>query len=91
MSDPGGIPFTDERAYDALPSGRTGAYRVRRGLFRKAILQFQWKSLRSPSNGGGYEIGWMDEDPDRAPYVLVFDTPWFQQLYKRNLSNVEKP
>lgn len=72
----GGIPFTDIRAYEGI-TGRTGAYRTRRGWFGKAILQYQWRALRSSQSGGGHEIGWSDEDPDKAPYVLVFDTPWF--------------
>lgn len=86
MSDAGGIPFTDKRAYDALPSGRTGAYRVRRGWFGRAILQYQSKSLRSLEDGGGYAISWHDEEYERAPYVLVFDTPWFQRIHKEQTS-----
>ncbi len=81
MTDAGGIPFTDIRAYEGI-TGRTGAYRVRRGWFGKAILQYQWRSLRSPQSGGGHEIGWSDETYEKAPYVLVFDTPWFMRKYK---------
>ena len=81
MTDAGGILFTDIRAYEGI-TGRTGAYRVRRGLFGKAILQYQWRSLRSDAQGGGHEIGWSDEEYQRAPYVLVFDTPWFLRKYK---------
>ena len=84
------LPFADIRAYDKIPCGRTGAYRTRRGWFGKAILQYQWKSLRSPQSGGGYEIGWSDEYEDQAPYVLVFDTPWFLREYKPRQKQPER-
>lgn len=89
MNSGNDMPFTDERAYHKIPCGRTGAYRARRGWFGKAILQYQWKSLRSPQSGGGYEIGWSDEKPDNVPYVLVFDTPWFVRDYKAKQAQLD--
>lgn len=50
--------------------GRTGIYRVRRTLFGKCILQFQSRSLRADSEGGGYEFTWTDEDYSNAPAQL---------------------
>lgn len=32
-------------------------------------------------------IGWSNEECERAPYVLVFDTPWFLRKYKEQIND----
>jgi len=51
--------------------GRTGKYRVRRGWFGKCILQYEGRSPRSDTEGGGYELTWTDENYWNAPYGLI--------------------
>ena len=50
--------------------GRTGIYRVRKGLLGKCILQYQSRSLRSDAAGGGYEFIWNDRAMKAIPDLV---------------------